>query len=199
MPLNVESKVRYRGVDWVVLPGVFAPRPDFGETILVTPRNIEMYRGKRVLDIGCGCGVRGIIAAASGATHVEAVDIMPNALISTIANATNIGVEIEVYYSNLFMSVTGEFDAIVAYLPSFDEPIVSYNDIACNDPGLALHIELMSQAHQYLSIGGVLHIAIYGDNVARFECLIEKFGYSIVEYKVFSHLNEAWHFYDLSC
>ncbi len=199
MPLNVEYTVYYRGVDWVVLPGVFEPRPDFGEPILVTPRNIEMYRGKRVLDIGCGCGVRGIIAAAAGATYVEAVDIMPNALLSARTNATNLGVELELYYSNLFTCVKGEFDAIVAYLPSFDEPIVNYNDIAYNDPGFELHIELMSQAHQYLAIGGVLHVAIYGDNIQRFEELIEKFDYSIVEYKVFSHLNESWHFYDLSC
>ena len=198
MTYVIDRMVTYRSTEWVLLPGVFEPRPNFADDPLVTERNIDMYSGKRVLDIGCGCGVRAIIAAAAGAHAVTATDIMPNALVCTKINAERLGYEIDIRYSNLFSNVNGKFDAIVAYLPSFDAPIVSYEDIVCHDPGLVLHRRLMSEAQQYLTTKGILHITIYGEYVNFFESMIEQYGYTIVEYKVFTHKDESWHFYDLS-
>ena len=43
--------------------------------------------GSRVLDYGCGSGILGIVAARLGAAEVDAVDVDPQALSATAANA----------------------------------------------------------------------------------------------------------------
>lgn len=49
--------------------------------------------GKQVIDYGCGSGILALAAAKLGARQVEAVDIDPQALIATTANARNNGLE----------------------------------------------------------------------------------------------------------
>jgi len=46
-------------------------------------------REQRVLDYGCGSGILAIGAAMLGATHVDAVDIDPDAVKATLANAAD--------------------------------------------------------------------------------------------------------------
>lgn len=53
--------------------------------------------GLRVLDYGCGSGILAIVAARLGATAVAAVDIDPQALQATAANAAANGVRIAVF------------------------------------------------------------------------------------------------------
>ncbi len=48
--------------------------------------------GRRVVDYGCGSGILGIAALKLGAAHVVAVDLDPQALIATRANAIRNGV-----------------------------------------------------------------------------------------------------------
>ncbi|MQR98217.1 class I SAM-dependent methyltransferase [Gluconobacter aidae] len=52
--------------------------------ILDNPRHV---RGRRVLDVACGCGLAAIAAALSGASEVQANDIDPMALEATALNA----------------------------------------------------------------------------------------------------------------
>jgi len=49
--------------------------------------------GKSCVDYGCGSGILAIAAAKLGVTTVEAVDIDPQAIDATLANATSNGVE----------------------------------------------------------------------------------------------------------
>jgi len=49
----------------------------------------------RVLDYGCGSGILAIAAALHGAQHVDAVDIDPSAVESTLANALANGVTLQ--------------------------------------------------------------------------------------------------------
>ena len=51
-------------------------------------------RGRRVLDYGCGSGILAIGAARFGATDIDAVDIDPAAVQSTLANAKANGVQL---------------------------------------------------------------------------------------------------------
>jgi ribosomal protein L11 methyltransferase len=48
--------------------------------------------GRSVIDYGCGSGILGIAALKLGAAHVAAVDIDPQALTATVANAARNGV-----------------------------------------------------------------------------------------------------------
>ena len=52
----------------------------------------RIHGGERVLDYGCGSGILAIAAAKLGAASVDAVDIDPQALQTTVANAQTNGV-----------------------------------------------------------------------------------------------------------
>ncbi len=56
--------------------------------------NPEIVAGRRVLDLGAGCGVVGIAAARAGAIQVVATDIAPGALAATQLNAAKNGMTI---------------------------------------------------------------------------------------------------------
>lgn len=69
--------------------------------------------GERVLDVGCGSGVLAIAAARLGATHVVGIDIDPECVPVTLANAERAGVTVEVSTTPL-ADVTGTFDLVLA-------------------------------------------------------------------------------------
>src|SRR5258705_8102919 len=84
-----------------------------GEAVLA-----EARAGERVLDMGTGSGVNGILAATRGA-RVVAVDVNPYALDAARANANRNGVadRVDGRESDVFAGVAGAFDPIV-----FDPP-----------------------------------------------------------------------------
>lgn len=57
----------------------------------------EVTGGERVLDYGCGSGILAIAAAKLGAGKVDAVDVDPEAVDVTCANAMRNGVSVEAY------------------------------------------------------------------------------------------------------
>jgi S-methylmethionine-dependent homocysteine/selenocysteine methylase/tRNA1(Val) A37 N6-methylase TrmN6 len=70
----------------VVDPGVF--RPTQGSFLLW--KNLFTSgagRGKRCLEVGCGCGILTVQLALNGAQQVHAIDIQPEAITNTLANA----------------------------------------------------------------------------------------------------------------
>lgn len=71
--------------------------------------------GERVLDVGCGSGVLAVVAARLGAPEVTAIDVEPEAVRATAANAAANGVadRIDVGLGPLG-EVTGSFDLVLA-------------------------------------------------------------------------------------
>lgn len=67
--------------------------------------------GQRVLDYGCGSGILAIAATLFGAREVDAVDIDPAAVHSTIANAQSNGVQVR---AGLPDAAHGEYDVVLA-------------------------------------------------------------------------------------
>lgn len=68
-----------------------------------------------VLDVGCGSGVLSVAAVLLGATRVEAIDIAPASVASTMANATLNRVADRIHASATPLdAVTGEFDVVLA-------------------------------------------------------------------------------------
>ena len=73
--------------------------------------------GDRVLDLGCGSGV-GAVFCAPKARELLAVDISPSAVKNTEENCRLNGVNnVVVKHSDMFSSVDGEFDLILANPP----------------------------------------------------------------------------------
>ena len=69
--------------------------------------------GKRVLDMGCGTAVLGILAKMRGASYVEGVDIDEWAFNNARENAATNGVEITLKLGDA-NALQGEFDVIIA-------------------------------------------------------------------------------------
>jgi ribosomal protein L11 methyltransferase len=67
--------------------------------------------GRRVLDYGCGSGILAIAAAMHGAQEVDAVDIDPDAVRATIANAQANGVAVNAALPD---AAKGVYDVVLA-------------------------------------------------------------------------------------
>lgn len=72
----------------------------------------NVRKADRVLDYGCGSGILAIVAAKLGAGEVAAVDIDPQALETTAANASHNGVGLRVAAPESLPA--GKFDLVLA-------------------------------------------------------------------------------------
>jgi S-methylmethionine-dependent homocysteine/selenocysteine methylase/SAM-dependent methyltransferase len=77
--------------DLVVDPGVFVPTQG---SFLVWKHLFESGAGRDAdcVDVGCGCGILAVQLALNGAASVHGLDIDPNAVANTLANAARNGV-----------------------------------------------------------------------------------------------------------
>lgn len=106
--------VEYLDRTFVVPPDVYAPSPrGLAQLVLDEVRDTD-----RVLDMGTGSGINGIVAATNS-REVVLVDINPAAVECAKENAALNGVEsrLDIRQSDLFQAVSGRFDLII-----FDPP-----------------------------------------------------------------------------
>jgi release factor glutamine methyltransferase len=115
----------------------------------------EVRAGDRVLDMGTGCGVNAILAAARS-SDVLGVDINPHAVVAATANASRNGVEDRTTFreSDVFSTVTGTFDLII-----FDPPFRwfaprDHLEAAMADENYQALTRFLAQAGGYLAPGG---------------------------------------------
>lgn len=108
------------GYTFEVRPGVFPPATDTN----LLARNIWPQQGDVTLDMSCGCGVNGIIAALRSETYSVAADINPHALENTQENAQKHSVVVYTYHSDMWSSVpVGQYPLIVANGPHHEGEI----------------------------------------------------------------------------
>jgi len=138
--------VRGHEVSLTTEAGVFSRRRvDAGTRLLIG--NLEVHAGDRFLDLGCGYGVVGIVAAlvAPGA-EVGLVDINERAAELARANVRANGIEnAEVFQGDGFAPLAGR----------------SFDVIALNPPiraGLRVVHRLIEESREQLSAGGRLYL-----------------------------------------
>ncbi len=71
----------------------------------------EFVANKRIVDVGCGCGIGAIAAKLAGAAEVVACDNDPDALMITRANAELNGVDL--HYADDVTDLSGNYDLIL--------------------------------------------------------------------------------------
>lgn len=128
-----------------------------GEAILT-----EVGPDDRVLDMGSGCGVNGILAAKV-ASHVVAVDISPLAVEATRVNAEGNGVagRIDVRHGDVFGVIEDDekFDLII-----FDPPYRwfaprDWLEMASTDENYRALTAFFTEAAEHLAAGGRMLIS----------------------------------------
>jgi release factor glutamine methyltransferase len=111
---SLPTQMRFMGLDLQLDEDVFAPHPDEDGSAPFHQAVADQARpGERVLDMGTGCGVSGILAARAGA-EVVATDVNPRSVECARANAERNGVADRVHFvvGDLFERVEGDFDLI---------------------------------------------------------------------------------------
>jgi ribosomal protein L11 methyltransferase len=121
-------------------------------------------KGKRVLDMGCGTGVLGILAALRGATDVQGIDIDEGACVNALENAALNGVTLRVDFGD------------VAVLERAEEP---YDVVLAN---INRNILLADMAHYvaHLAAGGrLLMSGFYEEDFPAIQACAESLGLTL--------------------
>jgi len=120
--LNQQSgklvKTQVEGLDLEVFPGVFHPKYFGSSSILARFVSSLPLQEKSFLEIGCGAGIVALSAARKGA-KVTAVDINPEAVRCTIANATRNKLSVNAQVGDLFRPVGNMRFDVIAWNPPF--------------------------------------------------------------------------------
>ena len=119
--------------------------------------NKKIYKNKKVLDMGCGSGIQGIVVGLFGARSVVSSDIDPIAVKSTKNNANNyhLNSKLKVIQSNLFKKIKSKFDLIIFNHPFFGDVKVEYSNLGRVNNGKLL-IKFLTRAKLHLSKGGII-------------------------------------------
>ena len=165
--------IRLDGKEIRVRPGVYKP--------LEHEQRMADYcePGSRVLDLGCGSGVATVFAAPR-ASEVVAVDINPGALENTRENCRAHGISnAVVLQSDMFASVSGSFDLIIAHPPYIH---LDVKGVASQFATSVWFLEvLFREATKYLAEGGRLVVLFPGSQQERLEELATAGGLRLVD------------------
>jgi release factor glutamine methyltransferase len=131
-------------------------------------RNLSVFPGERVLEIGAGLGLAAVLAARAGA-RVVATDVLPRAAAAVRTNAALNGVTIDARVGDCYAPVTGErFDLIATNPPQMPTPpgrdredAEAAADNGGRD-GWALLDRIIAGAADHLYPGGRLVFSMFG-------------------------------------
>ena len=144
--------IQVEGHALVLHPGVFNPAVGWSGIGLIEA--MPPVAGQAVLDMGCGTGAVGIIAAHRGASTVVLADLDPLAIENAKENVElhHLSARVKVFQSDLFAAVPDQrFDVICFNWPYlwWDEPVAdnAAAEIAPGAPGVWAYFD-----HQYALI-----------------------------------------------
>ena len=126
---------------------------DFGSRLLLETIPLEEVGGK-ILDMGCGYGVFGIILSKITSSYVDMVDVNLRALHLAERNAKLNGVSnVNIFGSNVYENVSGKYSTIVTNPPIRAGKKVVY--------------DILMNAKDYLEENGKLFLVIRKEQGAK--------------------------------
>ena len=146
-PLNIKKiRQRIKGIEFefYTASGIFSKeRIDKGTLVLA--ENMLVNENSKVLDIGCGIGILGIVAAKLFNAEVVMSDINERAVMLARKNAELNNVKAEVYQGNLYEKIKkNDFDVVLSNPPQ--------------TAGKEICFQLIAQSKNYLKTGGILQL-----------------------------------------
>lgn len=134
--------------------GVFSKdKIDYGSNLLINTYFKHGRRGVKVLDVGCGYGVIGILLAKYMQTKSTLIDVNKRAVHLTNINIKNIGVDAKSFESNIYDAVDDTYDVIIT-----NPPIRT---------GKQTVLKILNDASNHLNESGELWFVIRKDQGAK--------------------------------
>lgn len=146
------------------LPGVFSANElDEGTRLLLS--TLKFKEAEKILDLGCGWGIIGLIAARMGASQIDLVDANLMAVAAARKNAVSLGFpNIRVFASDGIEAVRDqEYDQVLTNPPFHTDKSVNY-DIAR---------AFIGQANQALKQGG--HFSLVANKFIPYAQTMQKY------------------------
>lgn len=139
-------------------PGVFTPT----HTSLVVADALEINPGDVVLDVGCGSGVLGFVAARLGAARIIGCDQSPAAVDVATENARRLGLShcSEFHHGHLFDPLADvEADVVIGDVSGVPDAVAELTPWSSGGPtGAELPVEMLETLGERLRIGGRLYL-----------------------------------------
>ncbi len=186
MPMQyILGSCEFMGLEFKVNENVLIPRPD--TEILV--EEVLKHRPASALDIGTGSGAIAVSLAKYGVKSVVACDISQKALETAEQNAKNNNVDIKFIKSDLFLNISGKFDAVVSnppyivksVIPTLMPQVKDYEPLTALDggiDGLDFYRRITADAQNYLNNGGLLAFEIGYDQGESVSALMRENGFT---------------------
>lgn len=183
------------GLTFLVLPEVFSPDAPVTRTMV---NAIEVPPGAKVLDMGCGSGVFGILALHRGAADCVFADVNPAAAANAQANVERFGLtaRAEVFESDLFSALGDRRFDMIIFNPPFvyaDAPVDSASLGAESnlfrpglpppstffDEGYKSLDKFFASARDHLTPGGEIMFAFANlGNGGALAAILERYGFT---------------------
>lgn len=158
------SPYRYADFEFDTAEGVFVPTQT-SQLLIKSARQVIDEPG-RLLDLGCGIGICGLVLGKLGLCKVPVFfsDLSERATAVARENARKLNVPAEIRQGPLFAPWEGEcFDDILADVPGISQEIARLSPwfpqgVECQTgrDGTALIVQVLEHAPKYLNRGGIL-------------------------------------------